>query len=212
MPTSSGAGAGPGCQDGQKHGPHIASPRGRRAGADARTDCHATVADMTLQSPAIVASVGSPGSPLLRLHLRRRGKWPALHWSGVPSGTAELVLFAMNVQPVEGRTLLRLGRGGPRSGPRKHRSRQAPEGAVVGTNGFGKRGYSICPAGAGETYMFALYALPQGLSPAKGFDPLALRKQVLAASGNVGFLARRLRTRLSRTKASSQYQSNTRQE
>ena len=59
---------------------------------------------------------------------------------------------------------------------------------TVGTNGFGKRGYSICPSGAGEIYMFAIYALPQSLSPPKGFDARELRKEILAVSGNVGLL------------------------
>ena len=38
-----------------------------------------------------------------------------------------------------------------------------------GTNGFGNRGYEICPSGSGETYVFALYALPRSLSPRPGF-------------------------------------------
>jgi hypothetical protein len=36
--------------------------------------------------------------------------------------------------------------------------------------------------------MFAVYALPQKLSPQKGFDARELRKEVLDISGNVGLL------------------------
>jgi phosphatidylethanolamine-binding protein (PEBP) family uncharacterized protein len=64
-----------------------------------------------------------------------------------------------------------------------------PKGAVAGRNSFGKNGYEICPESGGETYMFTLFALPEKLSPAQGFDPVALRKEVLDASGNVGILA-----------------------
>ena len=37
--------------------------------------------------------------------------------------------------------------------------------------------------------MFALFAVPKKLSPSPGFEPLALRKSVLDASGDVGLLA-----------------------
>ena len=65
-----------------------------------------------------------------------------------------------------------------------------PKGATVGKNSFGKNGYSVCPpAGKPETFIFALYALPQPLSPQRGFDPAALRQQILGLSGNVGLMA-----------------------
>lgn len=45
------------------------------------------------------------------------------------------------------------------------------------------------PQAGGETYMFTLFALPKRLSPAQGFEPLALRKAVSGIAGNVGLLA-----------------------
>jgi len=63
-----------------------------------------------------------------------------------------------------------------------------PKGAIVGTNGFGKRGYSICPPGKEETYMFAVYALPKSLSLEPGLNASQTRQQVLDVSGNVGLL------------------------
>lgn len=179
----------PAGQDGQKHGPHIKQPKGApEQGPTPEQIASATVADVTLRSPAIVGSVGTLGRLSSAYTCDGEGKWPALRWSGVPSGTAELVLFAMNLQPVEGRIFFDWAVAGLGPGLESIEAGKLPSGAVVGTNGFGKRGYEICPGGAGETYMFALYAVPQGLSPAKGFDPLTLREQVLAASGNVGFL------------------------
>jgi phosphatidylethanolamine-binding protein (PEBP) family uncharacterized protein len=176
-------------QDGQKHGPHIKQPKGApEQGPSPEQIAKATVADVTLQSPAIVGSQGTLGRLSPTYTCDGQGKWPTLSWSGVPAGTAELVLFAMNLQPVEGRIFFDWAVAGLDPGLESIEAGKLPPGAVVGTNGFGKRGYEICPGGAGETYMFALYALPRGLSPAKGFNPLALREQVLALSGNVGFL------------------------
>jgi phosphatidylethanolamine-binding protein (PEBP) family uncharacterized protein len=173
----------------QEHGPHIAQPKGApEHGPTPEQIASATVADVTLRSPAIVGSEGTLGRLSSAYTCDGQGKWPALHWSGVPSGTAELVLFAMNLQPVEGRIFFDWAVAGLDPSSESIEAGKLPSGAVVGTNGFGKRGYEICPGGAGETYMFALYALPNRLSPTKGFDPLALREQVLDASGNVGFL------------------------
>ena len=59
---------------------------------------------------------------------------------------------------------------------------------MVGPNGFGKKGYGLCPPGGSETYVFALYALSQKLQARPGFDPAALRKEVLDLSGDVGLL------------------------
>jgi len=64
-----------------------------------------------------------------------------------------------------------------------------PKRAVVGTNSFGERGYSICPPpGSAETYIFALFALPKALDPQKGFDPRPLREEILELSRDVGLL------------------------
>ncbi|HEX4464596.1 MAG TPA: YbhB/YbcL family Raf kinase inhibitor-like protein [Solirubrobacterales bacterium] len=149
---------------------------------------HATVADMSLESPAIVASGGSPGRLAATYTCDGKDSWPALHWGGVPAGTAELALFAMNVQPVEEKLFVDWAVAGIDPSLASIEADRLPKGAVVGTNSFGNRGYSICPPGAGEIYMFALYALPQSLSPQRGFDPRELRKEILAVSGNVGLL------------------------
>jgi phosphatidylethanolamine-binding protein (PEBP) family uncharacterized protein len=145
---------------------------------------------MSLESPAIVASAEGPGAIPATYPCDGKDSWPELHWSGVPAGTAELALFAMNVQPVEEKLFVDWAVAGLDPGLEGIEAGRLPKGAVVGTNGFGKAGYSICPPqGSGEIYMFAVYALPQRLSPQKGFDARELRAQVLGASGNVGLLA-----------------------
>ena len=61
---------------------------------------------------------------------------------------------------------------------------------MVGKNSFGKVGYSVCPPeGTDETYVFALYVVPQRLSPKPGFDPASLREAVQGLSRKAGLLA-----------------------
>jgi len=114
---------------------------------------------------------------------------PALLWQGAPQGTAELVLFAMNIQPVEGKLFFDWAVAGLSPELEEIEAGKLPKGAVAGLNSFGKTGYEICPEGGSETYMFTLFALPKKLSPGHGFDPIALRKEVAGVSGNAGLLA-----------------------
>jgi phosphatidylethanolamine-binding protein (PEBP) family uncharacterized protein len=189
-PASSGTSAdGAAPATGQKHGARIAQPTGPAEQAPTSQQiAGATVADMTLQSPAIVAAAASPGRLGAPYTCDGEGKWPQLRWSGVPAGTAELILYAMNVQPVEEQLFVDWAVAGLDPGLTGIEEGKLPKGAIAGTNGFGKRGYEICPAGAGEIYMFAIYALPQALSPPQGFDARELRHQILDVSGNVGLL------------------------
>jgi phosphatidylethanolamine-binding protein (PEBP) family uncharacterized protein len=174
---------------GAKHGPRIAQPKGPPETAPTPAQvAHATVADLSLQSPAILAAEGGPGRLSATYTCDGKDSWPQLSWTGVPPGTAELALFAMNVQPVEEKLFVDWAVAGLDPSLEGIEAGQLPKGAVIGTNGFGKRGYSICPPGSGEIYMFAVYALPRRLSPQKGFDARELRKEVLGASGDVGLL------------------------
>lgn len=174
---------------GQKHGAHIAQPKGAPEQAPAPAEiAAATVADMSLQSPAITASGGAPGSLPTTYTCDGKGGWPELRWQGVPPGTAELALYVMNVQPVQEKLFVDWAVAGLDPDLSAIEAGALPKGAIVGTNSFGKRGYEICPPGSGEIYMFAIYALPQKLSPPKGFDARELRKEILGVSGNVGLL------------------------
>jgi phosphatidylethanolamine-binding protein (PEBP) family uncharacterized protein len=141
---------------------------------------------MALLSPAIPPA-GSIGAIPSTYTCDGKDSPPPLRWAGIPAGTTELALFAMNVQPVEEKLFFDWAVAGLDPGLESLESDRLPKGAVVGQNSFGKLGYSICPP-QGETYMFALYALPKSLGAKRGFDPRELRKEVLEISGNVGLL------------------------
>jgi phosphatidylethanolamine-binding protein (PEBP) family uncharacterized protein len=174
---------------GQKRGPRIAAPSGPAEQAPTPEQIEAaTVADISLQSPAIVAAAGRLGRLAPTHTCDGKDSWPAFTWSGVPPGTAELILFAMNLQPVNEAIFFDWAVAGIDPAASGIEAAKLPPGAVVGTNSFGEVGYSLCPPGAGETYMFALYALPRELGLRRGFDPKAARKAVLDLSGNAGLL------------------------
>jgi phosphatidylethanolamine-binding protein (PEBP) family uncharacterized protein len=182
--------AGPGPQDAKKQGTPIKAPVGPREPEPTPAQLtRATVANISLESPAIRPVPGSVGALPAAYTCDGKDNWPALRWAGVPAGTAELVLFAMNVQPVGGKLFFDWALAGLDPALEGIEADRLPKGAVLGRNSFGKTGYSICPPGAGETHMFALYALPEALSVQKGFDPRTLRKEALRISGNVGLLA-----------------------
>lgn len=175
--------------EGKQHSPPIAAPKGPTEQPPTPEQvAHATVADISLQSPAIVASGGSPGRLAAPYTCDGKDSWPALDWGGVPAGTEELILYAMNVQPVEGQLFVDWAVAGLDPSLEEIGAGELPKGAVVGKNGFGETGYSLCPPGNGEIYMFALYALPRSLSLDRGFDAREVRKRILDASGDVGLL------------------------
>jgi hypothetical protein len=151
-------------------------------------EVHATVASMSLESPTLAAAPGSLAMLSATYTCDGADDWPALSWRGVPAGTAELILFAMNVQSVEEKLFFDWAVAGLDPGHESIEAGRLPKGAIVGFNGSGRSGYSIRPTGSSETYMFTLYALPEWLAPARGFDPRALRREVLGVSGNVGLL------------------------
>jgi phosphatidylethanolamine-binding protein (PEBP) family uncharacterized protein len=187
--AASAAGADASAQAGQKHGSPVAKPKGPPEQAPTPEQvAEATVADMSLESPTILSTGTGPGTLPATYTCDGKGSWPALRWAGVPAGTAELVLFAMNLQPVGGKLFVDWAVAGLEPSLEGIEAGKLPQGAILGTNGFGKRGYEICPSGSGEIYMFAVYALPRRLSPPKGFDARELRKEVLGVSGNVGLL------------------------
>lgn len=173
-----------------KHGSHVPLPTGApEPGITPEQRRDATVASMTLQIPSGQASGGGPQMLSAEYTCDGKNTSPALRWQGVPGGTAELVLFAMNVQPVNGTLFFDWAVGGLSPELTEIEAGKLPKGAVAGRNSFGKTGYGICPEGEGETYIFTLFAVPKKLSPSQGFEPLALRKAVTEASGNAGLLA-----------------------
>lgn len=170
------------------HGSRLPRPKGAPERAPTpREVASSTVADMALQSPAIVAANGEPGRLASTFTCDGKDSWPALRWSGVPAGTAELALYLMNIQPVEGKLFVDWAVAGLAPGLGGIDAGALPKGAITATNSFGKRGYSVCPPGT-ETYMFILYALPRRLGPTPGFDAREFRREILAVSRNAGLL------------------------
>lgn len=175
---------------GAKKGPSVPTPKGApEPGITPDQRREATVASMTLESPSSQPSAGGPPALPAKYTCDGKNTSPALRWQGVPEGTAELALLAMNVQPVGGKLFFDWAVAGLSPELEEIEAGKPPGSAVVGHNSFGKTGYGICPEGGGETYMFMVLALPQKLSPAQGFDPLTFRKAALEISGNAGLLA-----------------------
>jgi phosphatidylethanolamine-binding protein (PEBP) family uncharacterized protein len=190
--TAGGASAGSGGEvpsSSAKRGPSVPQPTGApEPGITPEQRRQATVASMSLESPSSRSSSAGPQALPAEYGCDGKNTSPALRWQGVPQGTAELVLFAMNVQPVNEKLFFDWAVAGLDPELEEIEAGKLPKGAVLGRNSFGKTGYGICPEG-GETYMFAVFALPKKLSPSQGFDPLAVRKAATEASGNVGLLA-----------------------
>jgi hypothetical protein len=147
----------------------------------------ATTADIRLESPAFKG-----GSPLpARFTCEGEEVSPPLRWSGVPADAEELVLLALNLLPVKGALFFDWAVAGIDPSLTELEEGELSSEAILGTNGFGKRSYGLCPQvkGEEERYIFMLYAIPEALNPKPGFDPLVMREEVLAQSGNVGLLA-----------------------
>ena len=150
-------------------------------------EAQATVADILLTSPAL--SSGSPPSLPSPYTCDGGDSWPALRWQGIPPGTEELIVFAANVAPVQGKIFFDWAVAGLDPSLSGLEAGRLPRGAITGQNGFGQNGYSICPdPGGTESYVFVLHAIPKALSPAKGFDPHELRRQVIEQAANAGIL------------------------
>ncbi len=187
-PGQGGGGGGGAAGTGAKHGPRIAQPKGAREQAPSPDDvAEATVANISLQSSSLIQTAEGPLRIPASYTCDGKAGWPELRWQNVPADTAELILYAMSAQPVEEQLFVNWAVAGLDPSLEGIEAGRLPKGAIVGTNGYGKRGYEICPAGA-EIYMFAVYALPQALSPQGGFDARELRRRILDVSGNVGLL------------------------
>jgi phosphatidylethanolamine-binding protein (PEBP) family uncharacterized protein len=97
--------------------------------------------------------------------------WLPFKWSAIPSGTAELALFIVNIKPVKEALFVDWAVGGLSPSSNGISAGTLPPGAVVGRNSFGQVGYSICPPkGTSEVYVARLVALSHPLDPQSGFD------------------------------------------
>lgn len=172
-----------------KRGPSIEPPEGApEPDITPEQRSEATVANIMLSSPVTELGPGSVKQLPAAYTCDGRDSWPALRWDGVPADTAELVLFVLNLAPVEGELFYDWAVAGLDPSLDGLEAGRLPQGAIVGRNGFGRIGYSICPEKSSETFVFSLYAVPEQLSPNRGFDPNVLRKQVLDVSGKAGLM------------------------
>lgn len=175
-----------------KQGSTVTVPSGEQErGITPQQRAKATVLSMEVDSPSLQpASTG--GVAMLPATYTCDGKdtWPELTWRGVPAGTAELALYVMNLRPVGGELFYDWTVAGLDPSLTGIPSGRLPKGAVEGRNSSGKVGYSVCPAkGSSETFLFALYALPEPLSVRRGFDPNAVRREIAQQAGNSGVMA-----------------------
>lgn len=184
--SSQGQGQGKG-----KKAPPIVLPEGApEPGPTPQERAQATVASILVSSPDLVASAEGTGSLPPTYTCDGKDTWPTLKWQGVPADSKELILFAMAMEPVNEALFFDWAVAGLDPSLEGIEADKLPAGAITGKNGFGKNGYSICPPqGKPETFLFSLYAIPSPLAPKRGFDPAALREQILAQAGNVGLLA-----------------------
>jgi phosphatidylethanolamine-binding protein (PEBP) family uncharacterized protein len=177
-----------------KQGSNVSQPKGEpEPRITQRQRRKATTADITMASPAFVGGAVLP----IKYTCDGENESPPLKWTGLPDEAVELVLFALNLNPVEEHVFFDWAVAGLDPSLEGIDAGKLPTGAVIGKNSFGKRGYSLCPpeAGQSESYIFMLYAIPKALAPKDGFDPLLLREEVLAQSGNVGLLSASYRRR-----------------
>lgn len=174
-----------------KKAPPIVLPEGApEPGPTPAERANATVANIFLSIPALQASAEGTLSLPAPYTCDGKDTWPSLEWQGVPADSGELILFAMAMEPVNEALFFDWAVAGldPKLG--EIEEGKLPKGAITGKNSFGQNGYSICPPqGKPETFLFSLYAIPRPLAPKRGFDPAALREQILAQAGNVGLLA-----------------------
>jgi len=94
-----------------------------------------------------------------------------VQWSHIPPSTAEVALFVVAFEPINGKFLLIWAITG--LSPKLHylSAGELPSGVTVGRNSFGKKGYSLCPErGRREAYVVKIIALPRRLEVATGFN------------------------------------------
>lgn len=97
-------------------------------------------------------------------------------WSKVPAGTSELAMFLVRLDSPAKHPFFDWAVAGLSPNSHGVEAGRLPAGAVVGRNGFGRVGYSICPprGSVEEHYILRLVALPHPLAAKPGFDAGAL--------------------------------------
>jgi phosphatidylethanolamine-binding protein (PEBP) family uncharacterized protein len=111
-----------------------------------------------------------------------------VQWSKIPSGTAAVAMFLVNLRPVHGKLFFGWAVTGLSPTSRGVPAGTVPAEAIVGRNSFGKVGYSICPpkGTVEEHFILRVVALPHPLPAKAGFDAEALYKEAESSAKVVG--------------------------
>jgi phosphatidylethanolamine-binding protein (PEBP) family uncharacterized protein len=111
-----------------------------------------------------------------------------VRWSHVPTGTAELAMFVVNLHPVHGGFFFDWAIAGLSPTSRGISAGTLPPGVVVGRNSFGKVGYSICPAKGTrqEDFVVRVLALPRRLAVEPGFNAETVYREAERSAKIVG--------------------------
>ena len=191
--TVQGSGTASGAKGGQKNGRHFELPPPGSHPApkiSAAERASLPTSDISLSSTAITQHPGTPSTIAATYTCHGANSSPPLHWSGIPTGTKELALFAISTTPVKNKLFFDWSLAHINPALTSLNAAQTPPGAVTGTNSYGHTAYNICPpTGKSETYVFVLYALPRSLSPKQGYDPATLRTQAMHTARHTGLLA-----------------------
>jgi phosphatidylethanolamine-binding protein (PEBP) family uncharacterized protein len=101
---------------------------------------------------------------------------PPIKWGGVPSGTKEVVLFAIGKNPSShGSSTIEWALAGVSPELGELAAGKVPSGAFLEEASDGKRHYSICPPkGQTRLYAFAIYAVPQKIIVTRSVNGVTL--------------------------------------
>lgn len=123
---------------------------------------------------------------------------PAVHWSNLPRGTKELVLFLNSFEYTapNGGPLIYWAVAGLTPSSSGVPAGKLPASAIVGRNSAGQSRYNFCPAKGGEAkqYVMTVFALGQRIASKPGFSGEALYaavKHAALAKGLTGFSYKR---------------------
>jgi phosphatidylethanolamine-binding protein (PEBP) family uncharacterized protein len=142
--------------------------------AHTQTSAAPVVEKISLTSPVLTYNGAIPA----RYTCDGKDTPPPLHWTGIPPGTAELMLDIIKIKPENGALSFAWAVTGLSPTTTGIIEGKLPSGAIVGANSQGDAAYRLCPPkGTREEYVIALFALLHHHPAKTGFEPAELRLQ-----------------------------------